>query len=74
MSEGMTPEQMHDLAQRISKLGKGVSVEDFMGSLGLVVYGCLVQFPDARRCQALAAWCGALFRQVAAAEAKRHTN
>lgn len=74
MSQGMTPEQMQRLGERISKLGKDVLLEDMMGALGLVMYSCLDQFPPERRLQALAAWCGALFRQVAAAEAKRHTN
>lgn len=74
MSQGMTPEEMHSLAQRISKLGKGVLLEDMMGALGLVMYSCLDEFPAERRLQALTAWCSALFRQIAQAEAKRHSN
>lgn len=70
----MTPEQMSELAERVSKLGKNVNLEDYLGALGLVVFNCFIQFSPADRLQAVTAWHGTIFRQLAAEEHKRKAN
>jgi len=67
----MTKDQMVILAQRISTVGENVQLEDFLGALGVVVFNCFAQFSNADRLQAVTAWHGALFRELAALEIRK---
>lgn len=70
----MSEQQLIALANRINRLGTGVDLRDFMGALGLVLFGCFNQVPPDERLQNLTAWLSALFRQIAAAEHQRRAN
>lgn len=70
----MSQEEMLQLAERISKLGKNVGIQDFMGALGLVMFHSFLQFDHADRLHAVTAWTGALFNQLSREEHKRKAN
>lgn len=70
----MTEQQLIVLGERISEQGRDASLEDFLGAIGLVVFHCFSQYPPDDRMQAVAAWHGALFRQLASLEHKRKAN
>lgn len=73
----MTPlseTQMKALAQRISDLGTGVDVTDYLGALGMVVFNALMQLTGDDRAIGTVAWVATLTRQIAQAETKRRQN